>query len=342
MIKPSEKKEYYSSKINDLKKEISRVIVGQTHMIDSLIYALLSDGHVLLEGVPGLAKSLAVEILAKALEGKYQRIQFTPDLLPSDILGVAIYNQKTQDFETKKGPIFANFLLADEINRSSPKVQSALLQAMQEREVSIEKETYQLEKPFMVLATMNPLEQEGTYPLAEAQIDRFMLKIDVKYLSRDGLQRLLELKNTNFESIKREVKKVMSLEDIREIQEVIHESVHVEDRIREYIVSLCINTQPPYTRNKEDVTQEELEGKNWVIDYNKIKMGSSPRGAEYIQKVAKVHAFIQGRNYVILDDVYDVAKDILRHRIILNPVVDRADTDEEGILEEILEKTKLP
>jgi MoxR-like ATPase len=342
MMKPSEKKDYYSGKINDLKKEISTVIVGQTHMIDSLIYALLSDGHVLLEGVPGLAKSLAVEILAKALQGKFQRIQFTPDLLPSDISGVAIYNQKTQDFETKKGPIFTNFLLADEINRSSPKVQSALLQAMQEREVNIEKETYQLEKPFMVLATMNPLEQEGTYPLAEAQIDRFMLKIDVKYLSRDELQRLLELKNTNFESIKKEVKKVMSLEDIREIQEVIHESVHVEDRIREYIVSLCINTQPPYTRNKADVTQEELEGKNWVIDYNKIKMGSSPRGAEYIQKVAKVHAFIQGRDYVILDDICDVAKDILRHRIILNPVVDRAETDEESILEEILEKTKLP
>lgn len=342
MTKPFKGEEEYSGKIIDLKKEMSTVIVGQHHMIDSLIYALLADGHILLEGVPGLAKSLAVETLAKTLEGKFQRTQFTPDLLPSDILGVAIYNQKTQEFETKKGPIFTNFYLADEINRTSPKVQSALLQAMQEREITIEKETYQLGNPFMVLATMNPLEQEGVYPLAEAQIDRFMLKIDVKYLSKAELKMLLKLKNTNFENIKKEVKKVMSLEDIRETQVLIHKKVHVEERIMDYISELCVNTQPPHTRNKADVTRAELSGKNWIIDYNNIKIGSSPRGAEYTQKVAKVHAFIQGRNYVTLDDIYDVAKDVLRHRIILNPVVDRAEIDEEDVIEEILEKTKLP
>lgn len=333
---------YYSTQINTLKKEIGKVIVGQEHLINSLVYALLSEGHILLEGVPGLAKSLAVETLAKALEGRFQRIQFTPDLLPSDILGTAVYNQKTQEFEVKKGPIFNSFILADEINRSSPKVQSALLQAMQEREISIEKTTYKLDKPFMVLATMNPLEQEGVYPLAEAQIDRFMLKIDVKYLSKKELQKLLELKNSNFEDIKNEVRKVMSLEDILNVQRLIHRNVYANDRARKYITDLCINTQPPHTRNREDVTKEELEGKNWIIDYNQIRMGSSPRGAEYLQKVAKTHAFIQGRDYITLDDVHHVAKDVLRHRIILSPSLDNQLVSEDDVLEEILYKTKIP
>jgi len=341
----SEKNEliqHYSIQISNLKKEIGRVIVGQEHMIDSIIYALLSDGHILLEGVPGLAKSLAVETLAKTLEGSYQRIQFTPDMLPFDIIGAVVLNQKTQEFEPKFGPIFNNFILADELNRTSPKTQSALLQAMQEREVSIEKKTYTLERPFMVLATMNPLEQAGVYPLAEAQIDRFMLKVNIGYPSKDELMKLLELKNSDFEDIKKDVKKVMSLEDVKKIQNLIHKNVYANDRVREYIIDLCINTQPPHTRNKIDVTAEDFNPKNWVTNYENLKMGSSPRGAEYLQAVAKTHAFIQGRNYVTLDDVAYVAKDVLRHRTVLSRVADRAEVNEDSILEEILQKTKLP
>jgi MoxR-like ATPase len=334
--------QHYSTKISTLKKEVSRVIIGQEHMIDSLLYALLSDGHILLEGVPGLAKSLAVETLAHALEGSFQRIQFTPDMLPFDILGAVIYNQKTQEFTIKKGPIFNNIILADEINRTSPKTQSALLQAMQERQVSIETQTYTLDKPFMVLATMNPLEQEGVYPLAEAQIDRFMLKINIGYLSKDELQKLLHAKNSDFEQVKKDIHKILNLEEVLKIQELIHKNVYANDRVREYITSICINTQPPKTRNSKDVSKEDLDPKNWVVDYEQIKMGSSPRGAEYLQAVSKTYAFVQGRNYVTLDDVTTMAKDVLRHRIILSQIVDRSEVDEDLILDQILQKTKLP
>ena len=334
--------QHYSTKISNLKKEVSRVIIGQEHMIDSLLYALLSDGHILLEGVPGLAKSLAVETLAHALEGSFQRIQFTPDMLPFDILGAVVYNQKTQEFTVKKGPIFNNIILADEINRTSPKTQSALLQAMQERQVSIETQTYTLDKPFMVLATMNPLEQEGVYPLAEAQIDRFMLKINIGYLSKDELQKLLQAKNSDFEQVKKDIRKVMNLEEVLKIQELIHKNVYANDRVRQYITSICTNTQPPKTRNVKDVSKEDLDPKNWVVDYEQIKMGSSPRGAEYLQAVSKTYAFVQGRNYVTLDDVTVMAKDVLRHRIILSQIVDRSEVDEDLILDQVLQKTKLP
>ncbi|MBM3199942.1 AAA family ATPase [Candidatus Woesearchaeota archaeon] len=332
----------YSTKINNLKTEVGKVIVGQEHMIDSLIYALLSDGHILLEGVPGLAKSLAVETLAHAVEGSFQRIQFTPDMLPFDILGAVVYNQKTQEFVINKGPIFNNIILADEINRTSPKTQSALLQAMQERQVSIETHTYTLNRPFMVLATMNPLEQEGVYPLAEAQIDRFMLKINIGYPSKDELEKLLQAKNSNFEQAKKDIQKVISLEEVLKIQQLIHKNVYANDRVRSYITSICVNTQPPKTRNPKDVSEECLEPKNWVVDYEQIKMGSSPRGAEYLQAVSKTHAFVKGRNYVTLDDVTAMAKDVLRHRIILSQIVDRSEVSEDIILDQILQRTKLP
>lgn len=310
---------------DDIYHEISKVIVGQREMIDRLMIGLLADGHVLIEGVPGLAKTTAVKILSDIIQTDFNRIQFTPDLLPADLIGTMIYNQKDGTFTPKKGPIFANIILADEINRAPAKVQSALLEAMQERQVTIAKKTYKLDEPFFVLATQNPIEQEGTYPLPEAQIDRFMLKIKVDYPNRDEE---LEILRRMSKGEVPEVRSVVSPEDIIKARSTALE-IYVDEKIENYIVDIVFATRNPAEYGLPDL--EEL-----------IEYGASPRASIYFAIASKAHAFLRGRGYVIPEDIHAIAMDVLRHRIIITYEAEAEEITTEDIVRQILNKIEVP
>ena len=319
--------ELHAEKIRAIKAEVAKVVVGQEEMIHLMIYTLFSKGHILLEGVPGLAKSLAVETFAKVVGGDFKRFQFTPDKMPSDITGTVVWNERDKKFDFFFGPIFCNIFLADEINRASPKVQSALLQAMQEREVTLERERHKLPGVFMVLATENPIEQIGTYPLAESQVDRFMVKVNVGYPDRDEETELMRRKNTNFEDLKESVRTLVSQEDIRGIQKSIHDSVRVSGTILEYVINICLATRPP---------ENEKAGNARLDIHSYIRLGASPRGTESLLALAKAHAFSQGRDFVGFEDVNACAVHVLRHRILLNSRAISRNVTSEMIVEEIL------
>ncbi|WP_303848474.1 MoxR family ATPase [Apibacter mensalis] len=308
-----------------LSKEINQVIVGQKYMINRLLIGLLSNGHVLLEGVPGLAKTLAIKTLAEALDGEFSRIQFTPDLLPADVLGTLIYNMKENDFSIKKGPIFANFILADEINRSPAKVQSALLEAMQEKQVTIGDETFKLKEPFLVLATQNPIDQEGTYPLPEAQIDRFMLKCVVSYPDFEQERTILR---QNISGEKHEVKKIITLEKIFEARELVKE-IYMDEKIESYILNVIFATRYPEKYNMPNL-------KPYIL------FGSSPRGSISMALAAKANAFLNQRGFVVPEDVKSVAKDVLRHRVGITYEAEAENITSEDIIDQILSSVKAP
>ncbi len=311
--------------INTITEEISRVIVGQNHMVNSLLTGLLTGGHILLEGVPGLAKTLAVTSLAKIINAKFSRIQFTPDLLPADLLGTMIYNHKTGDFVTRKGPVFANFVLADEINRSPAKVQSALLEAMQEKQVTIGETTYKLEEPFLVLATQNPIEQEGTYPLPEAQVDRFMLKVIISYPSKSEEQIIIR---QNIAKNYPEINTLLSVDDILRAKNLVKE-VYLDEKIEKYIVDIVFASRTP-----ENYGLKDFE--------NYISFGASPRAGINLALAAKAYAFIQHRGAVFPEDVRAVCKDVMRHRIGLTYEAEAENITSEYIITEILNSVEVP
>jgi len=310
--------------VESLLNEMRKVIVGQKQMLDRLLIGLLTRGHILLEGVPGLAKTLAVKSLADAIDVRFQRIQFTPDLLPADLIGTLIYNQKDAVFVPKKGPIFTNLLLADEINRAPAKVQSALLEAMQERQVTIGDTTYPLEEPFLVLATQNPIEQEGTYPLPEAQVDRFMLKLRIDYPDRKEERQILERMST---SQMPRASKVVRPEDILKARQVVEE-VYIDDRLKEYILSIVFATRKPADFGLP------------LGDF--IEYGASPRASLYLTQAARAHAFIRGRGYVTPEDVKAVGPDVLRHRVILSYEAEAENVKPEDIVQRIFDAIEVP
>ena len=312
--------------IDTLNLEMGKVIVGQKHLVDTLLIGLLSNGHILLEGVPGLAKTLAITTLAQAVDARFSRIQFTPDLLPADLLGTLIYSQKTEEFSVRKGPIFANFILADEINRSPAKVQSALLEAMQERQVTLGDTTYRLPEPFLVLATQNPLEQEGTYPLPEAQVDRFMLKARITYPKKQEERDIMRLNLAGGGLPK--PNRVISPEDIVKAREVVSD-VYMDEKIEKYIVDIIFSTREP----------SEYKLPNLV---SLIAYGGSPRASISLAKAAKSYAFIKRRGYVIPEDVRAVCHDVLRHRIGLTYEAEAENITSEEIITEILNNVEVP
>ncbi|HRH50481.1 MAG TPA: MoxR family ATPase [Panacibacter sp.] len=312
--------------IDRLRTELSKVVVGQLHMIDSLLVGLLCNGHVLLEGVPGLAKTLTIKSLAQAVHAKFSRIQFTPDLLPADVIGTMIYNQQRNEFLVRKGPIFANFILADEINRAPAKVQSALLEAMQEKQVTIGDASYILEEPFLVLATQNPLEQEGTYPLPEAQVDRFMLKVIIGYPSKKEEQLIIRQQVQN-ESIP-SINTVANISEIMLGRELVKQ-VYMDEKIEQYIIDIVFAT-----RNPDQYNLGKLKA---LINY-----GASPRGSINLALAAKAYAFMQKRGFVIPDDVKAVCKDILRHRIGLTYEAEAENVSAEKIIDDILKTILVP
>lgn len=312
--------------VDTLRQEMSKVIVGQSHLVDTLLIGLLSNGHILLEGVPGLAKTLAITTLAKAVDADFARIQFTPDLLPADLIGTLIYSQKKEEFVVKKGPVFANFVLADEINRSPAKVQSALLEAMQERQVTIGDETYSLPAPFLVLATQNPLEQEGTYPLPEAQVDRFMLKAKISYPSKQEERDIVRM-NISGAGMP-QVNKVITPEDIIKARRVV-EDVYMDEKIEKYIVDIIFATREPQEYNLQKLQ-------------NLIAYGGSPRASISLAKAARAYAFIRRRGYVIPEDVRAVCHDVLRHRIGLTYEAEAENISTEEIITDILNNVIVP
>ncbi len=312
--------------VDTLNMEMSKVIVGQKHLIDTLLIGLLSGGHILLEGVPGLAKTLAITTLAQAVDAKFSRIQFTPDLLPADLVGTLIYSQKKEEFTVKKGPVFANFVLADEINRSPAKVQSALLEAMQERQVTIGDETFPLPEPFLVLATQNPLEQEGTYPLPEAQVDRFMLKARITYPKKQEERDIVRL-NLDGGGMPK-VNKVISPKDIIKAREVVSD-VYMDEKIEKYIIDIIFATREPQEYNLPQLAA--------LISY-----GGSPRASISLARAAKAYAFIKRRGYVIPEDVRAVCHDVLRHRIGLTYEAEAENITTEEIITDILNKVEVP
>jgi len=321
----SEEIERESHAVARLSGEINKKVIGQEKMVESLLIGLLANGHILLEGVPGLAKTLAIKTLSESVDGSFSRIQFTPDLLPADVVGTLIYNIKENDFKIKKGPIFANFVLADEINRSPAKVQSALLEAMQEKQVTIGDETHKLENPFLVLATQNPVEQEGTYPLPEAQVDRFMLKTVITYPARDAEQ--LVLRNSIDETFPK-VEKVISLEEILRAREMV-KKVYMDEKIERYILDII-----SATRNPENFGLAKLKPL--------ISFGASPRGSINLALSARVYAFLRRRAYVIPEDVRAMSKDVLRHRIGLSYEAEAESISAEQIIDEILNAVPIP
>lgn len=322
----SERIRVESAFIDELRSEIGRVVVGQNYMIDRLMIGLLASGHVLLEGVPGLAKTLTVSSLARAIGGQFQRIQFTPDLLPADLLGTLIYNQQTGNFSIKKGPLFTNIVLADEINRSPAKVQSALLESMQERQITIGDTTFALEEPFLVLATQNPIEQEGTYPLPEAQVDRFMLKIKVEYPTRDEeMQIMRRMART---SPAHEVTPVIQPEKILSARQVLNE-LYMDERVERYIVDLIVATREPETFKLSDLEP--------FIEY-----GASPRATINLNLAARAHAFLTHRAYVTPEDVRSVAMDVLRHRVTITYEAEAEEMEAESIVQKILDQIEVP
>jgi MoxR-like ATPase len=314
-----------SSFVDMVTLEMNKVIIGQKHLVESLLVGLLSNGHILLEGVPGLAKTLAIKSLANTINAKYSRIQFTPDLLPADLLGTMIYSQKKEEFSIKKGPIFANFILADEINRAPAKVQSALLEAMQERQITIGDQTFKLEEPFLVMATQNPIEQEGTYPLPEAQVDRFMLKVVINYPKKSEEQAII---NQNLLKQYPETSKILKPEDIINARDVVKD-VYMDEKIQKYIVDIVFATREPaeYNLNKyEDM----------------ISYGSSPRAGISLAQAAKAFAFIKRRGYVIPEDVRAVCPDVMRHRIGLSYEAEANNITSEEIITDILNTVEVP
>ena len=304
---------------------MDQVIVGQKHLVESLLIGLLSDGHVLLEGVPGLAKTLAIKTLSSLIDAQYSRIQFTPDLLPADVIGTMVYSQKDETFQVKKGPVFANFVLADEINRAPAKVQSALLEAMQERQVTIGNETFGLPKPFLVLATQNPIEQEGTYPLPEAQVDRFMLKVVIDYPKLEE-EKLIIRQNINGEKFN--VKPILKADEIIEARKVVRQ-VYLDEKIEKYIVDIVFATRYP-----EKYDLKELR--------DMIGFGGSPRASINLALAARSYAFIKRRGYVIPEDVRAVAHDVLRHRIGLTYEAEASNMTSDEIVSKILNKVEVP
>jgi len=321
----NEKIEKESAFVDLLVMEMNKVIVGQKHMIERLLIGLLGNGHILLEGVPGLAKTLAINTLAKAIDAKFSRIQFTPDLLPADVIGTMIYSVKDNDFTIKKGPIFANFVLADEINRAPAKVQSALLEAMQERQITIGDTTFKLDEPFLVMATQNPVEQEGTYPLPEAQVDRFMLKTVIDYPKLDEEQLIMR---QNLTGSYDKVNAVASIEQINRARQAVKE-VYMDEKIEKYILDLIFATRYPEKYNLPD-----LKGL--------ISFGASPRGSINLAMAAKCYAFIRRRGYVIPEDVRAVVHDVLRHRIGITYEAEAEDVTSEDIINKIVNEVEVP
>jgi MoxR-like ATPase len=321
----NERIERESAFIELLKLELDKVIVGQSHMLDRLLIGLLANGHILLEGVPGLAKTLAIKSLAQTINAQFSRIQFTPDLLPADLIGTMIYNQKQESFSVRKGPIFANFILADEINRAPAKVQSALLEAMQERQVTIGDTTHTLPEPFLVLATQNPVEQEGTYPLPEAQVDRFMLKVVISYPTKEDEAKIVRA-NLNAEYPK--PNKVVEAEQILRARKVVRE-VYMDEKIEKYIIDIVFATRFP---KEHHLAQFEPM----------ISFGASPRASISLALAAKAYAFIKRRGYVIPEDVRAVCHDVLRHRIGLTYEAEAENITTENIISEILNKVEVP
>jgi len=312
--------------VEELKAEIGKVIVGQEYVIERLLIGLLGNGHILIEGVPGLAKTLIVKTISDCIQTKFQRIQFTPDLLPADLIGTLIYNPRTGEFSVKKGPIFANIILADEINRAPAKVQSALLEAMQERQVTIGETTYKLEEPFMVLATQNPIEQEGTYPLPEAQIDRFMLKVKISYPEKAQEKNILERVAT---SSLPKVAKIVNPQDILKAREVVLNTLYIDEKVKNYIVDIVFATRFP--------EQYKLNDLKPLIAY-----GASPRATIYLTIASKAYAFLHSRGYVTPDDVKSVAMDVLRHRIILTYEAEAEEITTEDIIRQVLNTVEVP
>lgn len=321
----NERIERQSAFVTNLMTGMDQVIVGQKHLVESLLIGLLSDGHILLEGVPGLAKTLAIKTLASLIDAKYSRIQFTPDLLPADVIGTMIYSQKDEQFIAKKGPIFANFVLADEINRAPAKVQSALLEAMQERQVTLSKETFMLPEPFLVMATQNPIEQEGTYPLPEAQVDRFLLKVVIGYPSREEEKQIIRQNITNE---KKHIQPLLKPEEILEAQKVV-EKIYIDEKIERYIVDIVFATRFPSDYGLNDLASI-------------IAFGASPRASISLARAARSYAFLRQRGYVIPEDVRAVCHDVLRHRIGLTYEAEANNITADEIISEILDKVEVP
>lgn len=322
----NEKISYAGKFVDTLRNEVGKIIIGQSFMLDRLLIGLLSNGHVLLEGVPGLAKTLTIKSLSQAIHTKFSRIQFTPDLLPADVIGTLIYNQQRNEFVVRKGPIFANFILADEINRAPAKVQSALLEAMQERQVTIGDTTYKLEEPFLVLATQNPLEQEGTYPLPEAQVDRFLMKVVVGYPSREEEQLIIR---QNVQGLSTPtINQVVSMSEILHARQIVRD-IYMDEKVEQYILDIVFAT-----RNPADFKLENLKP---LISY-----GSSPRGSINLAVAAKAQAFLHKRGYVVPEDVRSISNDVLRHRIGLTYEAEAENITTENVVQQIIQKINLP
>ena len=321
----NEKIERQSAFVTNLQTGMGQVIVGQKHLIESLLIGLLSDGHILIEGLPGLAKTLAIKTLSELIDADFSRIQFTPDLLPADVVGTMVYSQKSEDFKVKQGPVFANFVLADEINRAPAKVQSALLEAMQERQVTIGKQTFKLPEPFLVMATQNPIEQEGTYPLPEAQVDRFMLKVIIGYPELSEEKRIIR---QNITGEKIEVKPLLKPQDIVEARKVVRE-VYIDEKIEQYIADIVFATRFP-----------DKYGVKEMKDY--ISFGASPRASINLALAARAYAFIKRRGYVIPEDVRAIAHDVLRHRIGLSYEAEANNLTTDEIVSRILNSVEVP
>ena len=317
--------EQKSAFVVNLTTGMNQVIVGQKHLVDSLLIGLLSDGHILLEGVPGLAKTLAIKTLAQLIDAQYSRIQFTPDLLPADVIGTMVYSQKDENFHVKKGPVFANFVLADEINRAPAKVQSALLEAMQEHQVTIGDKTFSLPVPFLVMATQNPIEQEGTYPLPEAQVDRFMLKVVIDYPTLEEEKLIIR---KNLQEALPTVKPVTTAEEILNARQVVNE-VYIDEKIEQYIADIVFATRYPDRYQLPELKQM-------------ITFGGSPRASINLAKAARAYAFIKRRGYVVPEDVRAVAHDVLRHRIGLSYEAEASNVSSEEIVSQILNKVEVP
>ncbi|KMQ51814.1 MoxR-like ATPase in aerotolerance operon [Chitinispirillum alkaliphilum] len=321
----NEKVKEQSSFVSTMKTEMSKVIVGQTKMVDRLLVALLTRGHILLEGVPGLAKTLSISTLANVIDTGFKRIQFTPDLLPADIIGTLVYNQKSGEFVPKKGPLFSNIILADEINRAPAKVQSALLEAMQERQVTIGEETYSLEEPFLVMATQNPIEQEGTYMLPEAQVDRFMLKLKISYPTKEEEKQILSKMGSG---VIPEVKKVASVKQIMDARQLVND-IYVDPRVEEYIINIVFATRQPESNGLADI--KDL-----------IEFGASPRATLFLIRAARAHAFIRGRGYVTPEDVKSIGMDVLRHRVIVTYEAEAENITSEQIVQKVFDSIEVP
>ncbi len=322
----NEKVKRESAFVHAIMSEMEKVIVGQKYLIERLLVGLLSNGHMLVEGVPGLAKTMSISTLSQTIKTKFQRLQFTPDLLPADLIGTLIYNPKDGNFTTKKGPIFANVILADEINRAPAKVQSALLEAMQERQVTIGKNTFKLDEPFLVMATQNPIEQEGTYPLPEAQIDRFMLKINITYPNIEEEHKII--KRMGYTDKKIEVKPVVTPGDILKARSVVDE-VYMDEKIEKYILDIVFATREPKRYKMDDLT-------------HLIRYGASPRASIYLTVASKAYAFLQGRGYVTPQDVKSIGPDILRHRVIVSYEAEAEEKSSEDIIKRIFEEIEVP